>query len=110
MGKERARKLRRSGTKAEQKLWRALRDRGLAGAKFRRQTPIGPYVVDFVCFDARLVIEIDGGQHANNNQQDERRTAWLQSEGYRVIRFWNNDVIENLAGVLHAIESALDYS
>ena len=87
-----------------------MRDRGLAGAKFRRQTPIGPYVVDFVCFDARLVIEIDGGQHANNNQQDERRTAWLQSEGYRVIRFWNNDVIENLAGVLHAIESALDYS
>ncbi len=103
----RARELRREQTKAEQKLWRLLRDRQLEGAKFRRQMPIGPYITDFACPIARLVIELDGGQHADQQAHDEARTRILVTQGYRVLRFWNNEVMENLEGVAEAIRAAL---
>jgi len=79
----------------------------LAGAKFRRQAPIGAYIVDFVAPTAKLIIEIDGGQHATESVRDLARTRALEAEGYRVIRFWNNDVVENLDGVLQAIVESL---
>src|SRR5262249_7534924 len=91
-----ARRLRRSVTVVERLLWRRLRDRQLDGHKFRRQHPLGPYVLDFFCEARKLVIEIDGGQHADQVQHDERRTRWLEERGCRVIRFWNNDVTGNL--------------
>ena len=102
---DRARRLRRDSTDAERLLWRHLRDRVAIGAKVRRQHPIGPYVVDFVCLDRKLVIEIDGGQHGGAN--DARRTAWLESEGYAVLRFWNNEMLEQTESVLSAIREAL---
>ena len=88
--------------KAEKLLWQKLRARQLGGAKFRRQTPIGPYIVDFVSFEHRLVVEIDGGQHnaSERGQHDLKRTAWLEAQGFRVLRFWNNQVLANLEGVL----------
>jgi very-short-patch-repair endonuclease len=104
----RARELRRDSTDAEQRLWRNLRDRGLSGHKFARQEPIGPYVVDFVCRQRKLVIELDGGQHADQVDRDADRTAALQQLGYRVIRFWNNDVLVNTEGVLSEIVRELE--
>jgi very-short-patch-repair endonuclease len=96
------RRLRRQSTDAEIKLWFALRDRRLDGLKFVRQVSIGPYVVDFVCREKRLVIEVDGGQHADS-ATDRTRDAFLMSEGHRVLRFWNTDVLKNMDGVLEAI-------
>ncbi|MBL8710053.1 MAG: endonuclease domain-containing protein [Rhodospirillaceae bacterium] len=93
-----ARALRRNATDAEKKLWSLLRDRRLVGWKFRRQVPLGPYVVDFYCSEARLVVEADGGQHANSCS-DEHRTAWLGRNGYRVKRYWNNDILTNPEGI-----------
>ena len=104
---DRARRLRRDSTDAEQLLWRHLRNRAAIGAKFRRQHPIGPYVVDFVCLERRLIIEIDGGQHATIAEQDTRRTDWLESEGYRALRFWNNEVLEQTEAVVVTIRAAL---
>jgi len=95
-------------TEAERLLWRALRDRQLAGFKFRRQHPVRPYVVDFVCIERKLVVEIDGGQHAQQVAKDAVRTTVIQAKGYRVIRFWNNEVLENLEGVLQSILAALN--
>jgi very-short-patch-repair endonuclease len=103
----RARALRRRMTKAERKLWAKLRNRGLAGTKFRRQVPIGPFIVDFVCIEKGLIIEIDGGQHAPREYTDGKRTRALASFGYRVVRFWNNEVLNNRDGVLARIASAL---
>jgi very-short-patch-repair endonuclease len=100
-----AKRLRRDLTDAERKLWTVLRSRQFEGAKFRRQQPIGPYIADFVCQEQRLIIEADGGQH--NLVEDARRTAFLETAGYRVIRFWNNDIIENLDGVAQSIATAL---
>src|SRR3954454_10860612 len=94
----RARTLRRSAPTTERTLWTLLRDRRLGGAKFRRQVPIGPYVVDFLCAEARLVIELDGGQHGG--PEDAVRQFWLEAQGFRVRRFWNNEVTSNLEGVL----------
>ena len=102
----RARQLRRDTTDAEALLWSRLRSRQLDGAKFVRQHPIGPYVADFCCRSARLVIELDGGQHAENTA-DEARARLIEANGYNVIRFWNNDVFDNLEGVLMEIRSAL---
>ena len=102
----RAKRLRREMTDAERKLWSVLRNRQLEGAKFRSQKPIGFYVVDFVCQERRLVVEADGGQHSEN-LTDERRTSFLNSKGYHVIRFWNNDILENLDGVVQTIAAAL---
>ena len=106
-GKAAARRLRRNGTDAERALWRYLRNRTVLGAKFRRQVPIGPYVVDFVCFEARLIIEVDGGQHTVQTDQDAFRTAYLERHNFRVIRFWNNDVLTNPNGVFETIGTAL---
>ena len=103
----RAKTLRREGTEAERILWMRLRNRQLRGRKFRRQHPVGPYIVDFVCLEQSLIVEIDGGQHAVEHSRDAKRAAWLEAEGYRVLRFWNNEVLENLNGVLKAIERAL---
>ena len=102
-----ARQLRRNQTHVEQRLWQALRARNFAGAKFRRQLAIGRHVVDFACPSHRLIVELDGGQHAAQMTRDEMRSRALAAHGYRVIRFWNNDVNDNLAGVLDTIESAL---
>jgi very-short-patch-repair endonuclease len=103
---ETARKLRRELTGPERKLWSKLRNIQLHGLKFRRQVPLGPYVADFLCFDAKLIVEVDGGQHASAIDADEERSAWLAKNGYRVIRFWNNDVLENVDGVLDEIVEA----
>ena len=104
-----ARRLRVNTTDAETKLWRYLRRLETKGTHFRRQVPIGPYVADFACMAARLVIEIDGSQHAEDESKarDDKRTRWLESEGYRVVRFWNNDLVQNLDGVLDVIYGAL---
>jgi adenine-specific DNA-methyltransferase len=105
---ERAKKLRRDQTDVERKLWLALRDRRLGGKKFRRQVPIGSYIVDFLCLEQKLIVELDGGQHGEQAAYDDRRTDFLSGEGYRVLRFWNNDAIENFDGVLMTIAEALD--
>ncbi|HSD59296.1 MAG TPA: endonuclease domain-containing protein [Burkholderiales bacterium] len=99
---DRAKALRSRMTDAEQSLWRHLRAHRLVGGKFKRQQPLGPYVVDFVCFQGRLVIEVDGGQH-QGSEADRRRDAWLQRQGFKVLRFWDNEVLTNLPAVLDRI-------
>ena len=101
-----AQRLRRQLTDAERKLWSVLRNRQLDGAKFRRQQPSGPFIADFVCQDRRLIVEADGGQHSGN-ASDARRTAFLERKGYRVLRFWNNDILRNVNGVAQVIADAL---
>jgi lysyl-tRNA synthetase class 2 len=105
---ETARRLRRTQTDAERVLWFRLRDRRLNGWKFRRQVPIDRYVADFCCRDAHLIIELDGGQHAVATERDAKRTAVLETCGYHVMRFWNNDVLKNTDGVLEAISEVLE--
>jgi very-short-patch-repair endonuclease len=102
----RARSLRAQMTDAERRLWFDLRDRCFADFKFRRQVPVGPFFADFICFDARLVVEVDGGQHADS-KRDQQRDRWLEANGFRVIRFWNNDVLKNREGVLTLLLEAL---
>jgi len=94
------RRLRQRSTDAERKFWLLLHDRRLEGWKFRRQVAIGPYVADFCCAAAKLIVELDGGQHVAQAAGDQTRTDWLMSQGYAVIRFWNNDVLANTEGVL----------
>ncbi|MEO5809519.1 MAG: endonuclease domain-containing protein [Sphingomicrobium sp.] len=101
-----AKRLRRDLTDAERKLWQVLRSRQFEGAKFRRQQPIGPFIADFVCQAHRLIVEADGGQHAGS-ESDRSRTAFLEAAGYRVIRFWNHDILQNLDGVAQLIVTAL---
>jgi len=105
----RARRLRRDMTDAEKVMWRLLRARQLAGHKFRRQQSLGRYILDFVCFSHRLVIEVDGGQHAlpDHINADEVRTAYLERGGFLVLRFWNNDLIQNPEGVYARILETL---
>jgi len=103
----RARRLRREPTDAETALWYRLRSRRLNGYKFVRQEPIGPYTVDLICRERRLVIEVDGGQHADN-PRDVVRDKWFIDRNYRVLRFWNNDVLGNMAGVLETVAAALE--
>lgn len=98
-----ARELRNNATDVELLLWRRLRNRQLEGVKFRRQQPIETYIVDFVSFDKKIVIELDGGQHSENSDYDAHRDACLIANGFTVLRFWNNDVIENIEGVLEVI-------
>ncbi len=100
-----ARQLRVGQTDAEQRLWRHLRNRQLSGLKFRRQQPLGPYFADFYCHDCKLIIEVDGGQHLES-ALDARRDAWLKANGYRVLRFWNHDVLQQTDAVLEAIYQA----
>jgi very-short-patch-repair endonuclease len=100
--------MRQAMTDAEVRLWLRLRKPGIAGLRFRRQVPIGPYIVDFFCPQHRLVVEVDGGQHAFDDDagRDRERDAWLASQGYGVVRVWNNDVMENVEGVCAAIATA----
>lgn len=102
----RARRLRRDRTEAEDRLWYALRET-LPAIKFRHQVPFGPYTADFASHSARLIIEVDGGQHAEARRYDAERTGFLEGEGYSVLRFWNNDVLQNADGVLAVISEAL---
>ncbi len=106
MANLRARELRAHQTDAERRLWSALRNRRLAAYKFRRQHKLGNYFADFACIEHRLIVEADGGQHAENGY-DERRSAWFESQGWRVIRFWNNDILTNTEGVILTILETL---
>ena len=104
-----AKMLRNRSTDAERALWRRLRARQILGVKFRRQVPIGAYVVDFISYDARIVIELDGGQHAVSPQyqRDVERDRWLEEQGFLVLRFWNSDVLLNMDGVLLRLLDAI---
>ena len=102
-----ARALRHNQTDTERELWHLLRGRELAGFKFRRQVPLGEFVADFVCLSERLIVELDGGQHLGRADHDARRTAWLESQNFRVLRFWNNDVFQHREAVLQTILSSL---
>lgn len=104
---QRARQLRTELTATEQLLWSRLRRRQMAGYKFRRQQVLGPYIVDFVCLEKKLVIELDGGQHTEQRQYDQSRTRWLEQREFLVLRFWDNQVFQELEGVLQVIEAAL---
>jgi very-short-patch-repair endonuclease len=95
-------------TDAERKLWRGLRLRQIHGHKFRRQFPLGPYIVDFVCLEMRLIIEVDGGQHADEKYGDAQRDAWLTDQKFRVLRYWNNQVLNELDNVLADIARVLE--
>ena len=106
----RARALRKNLTEAERLLWRQLRFWQLDGHKFRRQQPIGNYVADFVCLEKRLIVELDGGQHAEQRDYDAKRDAWLRAQGFIVLRFWNNDVLKNVDGVVARIFETLKSS
>ena len=103
----RARLLRRNMTEADRRLWQIIRMRKIGELKFRRQVPLGRYIADFVCHEARLIVEVDGGQHDHASPQEIERTAFLENEGYRVLRFWNNEVLANLEGVYRAITGEL---
>ncbi|STX52278.1 putative restriction endonuclease-like [Legionella busanensis] len=107
--RQHAKTLRRQSTDSEKRLCYYLRANRL-GFKFKRQVPLGVYIVDFVCLEKRLVIEIDGGQHLNNQSYDMARTAWLNTHGFEVLCFWNNDVLQQTASVIEVILRALTYS
>lgn len=102
-----AKNLRKRATDAERLLWRYLRAKQMEGIKFRRQEPVGDYIVDFICFDRRIIVEIDGGQHARdeNINKDKERDEWLRNQGFKVLRFWNNDVLNNINGVWEVIRA-----
>ncbi len=110
MANERARYLRRNQTDAERRLWVHLREMKHDGFHFRRQCPVGPYVADFLCYSARIVVEVDGGQHGTEPglAHDEKRDAWFEANGYRVLRYWNDDVRKNVEGVVETILSVLN--
>ncbi len=102
MSRLHAKALRANMTDAERRLWYHLRAHRFAGMKFRRQALVGPYVVDFASLQRNLIVEVDGGQHADS-ASDQRRTQWLEDQGFRILRFWNNEVLSNISGVLEAI-------
>ncbi|MGB3810748.1 MAG: endonuclease domain-containing protein [Parvibaculum sp.] len=104
---QRARSLRANQSDAEKRLWSRLRNRGFFGFKFRRQVPVGPFIADFLCTERMLIVEVDGGQHDERAEADLRRTHYLEAQGYRVIRFWNNEMLANTEGVLTVILDAL---
>ena len=103
---QRSRQLRAQMTDAENRLWFRLRGKRAGGYRFRRQVPLGPYIVDFACIEAQLVVEVDGSQHLNS-KDDQGRTAWLESRNFRVLRFWDNDVLQRTSSVLETIRIAL---
>ena len=106
--RDRARELRGNPTEAEKIVWRHLRYKQLGGHRFRRQHPIGKYIVDFFCFEKGLVIEVDGGHHSEQEEYDQVRTMWLESCGYRVLRFWNNQILNEIDNVLKVILKELE--
>lgn len=103
MDRSKAQELRRNPTEAERKLWRRLRLRQLGGRKFRRQHPLGKYTVDFVCLEKRIIIEVDGGQHQAQVIYDQQRTAWIDQQGFRVLRFWDYAVMQDIEALKEAI-------
>ncbi|MCU6453458.1 endonuclease domain-containing protein [Sphingomonas sp. A2-49] len=103
----RARQLRNDATDAERRLWQQLSARQMCGIRFNRQVPVGPFICDFVARSAKVIVEVDGGQHAWRNGQDAERTRYLEGLGFTVLRFWNNDVLERTDGVVEAIASVL---
>ncbi len=105
---KKARELRKNMTDAEKKLWRYLRRKNIADSRFRRQHPIGNYIVDFVCIEKNLVIEVDGGQHSDRENYDVNRTRFLNNKGYKVLRFWNNEVLNDISAVLNIIYKELE--
>ncbi len=110
--KNAARRMRLNATGAEAGLWKSLRRHPMMGSHFRRQVVIGPYIADFACMAAKLIVEVDGSQHGEegNVVRDQTRTKWFETEGYKVLRFWNNDVTQNIDGVLATIHDALSIS
>jgi len=104
---EMAKTLRKNLTDSERKLWKYLQAKGFEGLKFRRQEPIGNYIVDFVCYEKRLVIEIDGGQHMEEKSKDGVRDKWFREQGFKVLRFWDNEVLTNIVGVLELIRQSI---
>ena len=98
-----AKTLRKNTTRSERLLWKNLRAKQMQGIKFRRQEPIGHYVVDFVCFEKQVMVEVDGSQHMAEAARDKERERWLEEQGFRILRFWNNEVLRNLQGVLEII-------
>lgn len=106
--KTRARTLRKTATKAENKLWQLLRNRYLYRYKFKRQYVVSPYIVDFICLSKKLIIELDGGQHMDAQQYDEKRTQFLATKGYKVIRFWNHDVLARAESVIATVINVLE--
>jgi len=107
MRKERARELRKNSTDAEKALWKHLRLRQVGGNKFRNQQIIGQYIADFVCLEKCLIIEVDGGQHSEESAHDRGRDKWLAEQGFRVLRFWNNQVLQETEAVKETIQQAL---
>jgi very-short-patch-repair endonuclease len=107
MANEFARRLRKGMTDAERFVWARIRHRQILGLKFRRQDPVGPYIADFVCHEIKLVLELDGGQHANQIEADAARTRWFEAEGYRVVRFWNNEIFEDWDAVAQRLCESL---
>jgi len=103
-----ARSLREQQTDAESRLWYFLRSRRFMGLKFRRQVPLGRYIVDFLCYECQLIIELDGGQHVEQAEADRERDAWLIGQGYRVLRFWNHEVMQELDAVLEQLRLAVE--
>jgi very-short-patch-repair endonuclease len=101
------RQMRNAGTDAERVLWRRLQRRQIEPCKFRRQHPYGDYILDFVCLERRVIVELDGSQHADTVERDAKRTRWLEQANFVVLRFWNNDVSNNISGVLEVIQRTL---
>jgi very-short-patch-repair endonuclease len=110
MPNQNARSLRSNLTDAERALWQRIRHRQVEDHRFRRQVPIGPYIVDFACLEVRLIIEVDGGQHDLAAEHDRLRDMWLAERGYRVLRFWNNEVLTNIDGVLDTLTEQLRHT
>jgi very-short-patch-repair endonuclease len=104
-----AKLLRKNFTDTERLLWKYLRAKQMEGCKFRRQEPMGSYIVDFVCPEKRLIIEVDGGQHSVEQERDSERDSWLEGHGYKVLRFWNNEVLTNTEGILEVIRYYLNH-
>ena len=103
---DKAKHLRSHQTEAEQRLWYHLRAHRFMGLKFKRQKPIGRYIVDFICLERRVIVELDGGQHSSQTEYDNRRDRWLREQGYQVLRFWNHEVMQQLDAVLERIRLA----
>lgn len=101
-----AKTLRKRLTDTEQVLWKYLRANQMEGLKFRRQEPIGNYIVDFICYEKRIIIEVDGGQHSVNKEKDNKRDKWFKEQGFKVLRFWDNEVLTNIEGVLEVLRDS----
>ena len=104
---KRAKELRKNSTETEIFMWKYLRNRQIEGYKFRKQEPIGKYIADFVCFEKKIIVEVDGGQHALQKEKDEKRDNWLKVQDFTVLRFWDNEVFNNIEGVLEVIRGCL---